>query len=381
MKTCLFIGLLVLSLANSAAIAKPGGNAVASVTNKDVVAAAEFAITAQEEVMKDKDESTAITLVKILGAEEQVVAGMNYRLDLEVTVNGETKAAEAVVWLQSWRNPDPYRLTSWKWKKQIQRQMTLPPLVFVITGESNSGGLGSNAQATPAEQKARPSVQIMNLTNGRFTFEPLHLGVNNLRAHVGLQKYYDTCHGFENQLANAVETNALPGYKQVYLIKTGHGGSRIAQWGGQAPGGYWDKFLKRTEAGKRQLPANARWVVWLSLGINDSIARTPVTAWKKKTLAHLKRIKAQLPNVVIVMTQFQSMGYPQINAAIAAIAAEEKDVFVVDSKGAALSDKNHWSYKGLKTVTKRMIKVTQDELGLRTTEPRRKPIKEIQSTE
>jgi hypothetical protein len=122
-------------------------------------------------------------------------------------------------------------------------------------------------------------------------------------------------------------------------------------------------------------------MVWFSLGINDSIARTPVTAWKKKTLAHLKRIKAQLPNAVIVMTQFQSMGYPHINAAIAAIAAEEKDVFVVDSKGAALSDVNHWSYKGLKTVTNRMIEVTQDELGLITTEPRRKPIKEIQSTE
>jgi hypothetical protein len=46
-----------------------------------------------------------------------------------------------------------------------------------------------------------------------------------------------------------------------------------------------------------------------------------------------------------------------------------------------LSDKNHWSYTGLKTVTNRMIEVTQDELGLRTTEPRSKPIKEIQSTE
>ena len=117
--------------------------------------------------------------------------------------------------------------------QQIQGQVTRPPLIFVITGESNSGGIGSNAQATPAERKARPCVQIMNLTNGRFNFEPLHLGVNNLRAHVGLQKYYDTCHGFENQLANVVETNAFPGYKQVYLIKTGHGGSRIAQWGGR----------------------------------------------------------------------------------------------------------------------------------------------------
>jgi hypothetical protein len=65
------------------------------------------------------------------------------------------------------------------------------------------------------------------------------------------------------------------------------------------------------------------------------------------------------------------MGYPQINAAIAAIAAEEKYVFIVNSKGAALSDANHWSYKGLKTVTDRMIEITQDALGLRTTEPRK----------
>jgi hypothetical protein len=35
----------------------------------------------------------------------------------------------------------------------------------------------------------------------------------------------------------------------------------------------------------------------------------------------------------------------------------------MDSKGAALKDVNHWSYRGLKTVTKRMIEVTQDALG------------------
>ncbi len=50
------------------------------------------------------------------------------------------------------------------------------PLVFVFTGESNSGGIGRNAEATPAELAARPSVQIMNLTNGLFTFESLLLG-------------------------------------------------------------------------------------------------------------------------------------------------------------------------------------------------------------
>lgn len=59
---------------------------------------------------------TKLELVKILGAEEQVVAGMNYRLTLKVTVNGTEKQAEAVVWWQAWRKPAPYELTSWKWE-------------------------------------------------------------------------------------------------------------------------------------------------------------------------------------------------------------------------------------------------------------------------
>lgn len=239
-----------------------------------------------------------------------------------------------------------------------------PPLVFVITGESNSGGIGLNSQATPTERKPRRSVQIMNLTNGKFTFEDLQLGVNNLRDHAGLEAYYDTCHGLENELANAVESHAFPGYEQVYLIKTGQGGSTIAQWSSAAREGYWDQFLARIEAAKRQLPADARWIVWFSLGINDGIAGTPVATWQKETRAHLQRLKAELPKAVIVMTQFQSMGYPEINAAIAAIADEEENVFVVDSSGAELTDANHWSYAGLKTVAHRMILVTGKALGL-----------------
>lgn len=42
------------------------------------------------------------------------------------------------------------------------------PLVFVITGESNSGGVGKNAKATAEEMKPRSCVQIMNLTDGKW---------------------------------------------------------------------------------------------------------------------------------------------------------------------------------------------------------------------
>jgi hypothetical protein len=63
-------------------------------------------------------EEVKLELSKILGAEQQVVAGMNYRLKLRVRVNGNEKQAEAIVWWQSWRKPDPYQLTSWKWNEQ-----------------------------------------------------------------------------------------------------------------------------------------------------------------------------------------------------------------------------------------------------------------------
>jgi len=90
-----------------------GGYSATSVTNAEVVAAAAFAIKAAEE--KD-GQLTKLTLVEILSVRQQVVAGMNFRLKLKVTLNGEEKEAEAVVWWQAWRKPNPYKLTSWEWK-------------------------------------------------------------------------------------------------------------------------------------------------------------------------------------------------------------------------------------------------------------------------
>jgi hypothetical protein len=60
------------------------------------------------------------------------------------------------------------------------------PLVIVFAGESNSGGLALNKSATPSELAPQPSVQGMNLTNGRFSFEDLQIGVNNLQKHGAL---------------------------------------------------------------------------------------------------------------------------------------------------------------------------------------------------
>jgi len=239
-------------------------------------------------------------------------------------------------------------------------------LGFVFTGESNSGGIGLNSSATTHELSSRSAVQIMNLTSGNFLFENLQIGVNNLRDHAGLEAYYDTSHGWELQLANSTEANAFPDNPQVHLIKTGQGGTLVSEW--NVGGTYWTKFLQRIDAAKTQLPAQRQWVVWLSLGINDAIAGTPISTYKTSLIAHINKIKAELPGAIIVMTEFEAMpgggGYPATNTALREIAASEANVYSVDTTGMSTDGGNHWDYAGLKQVALSMVNVTNNALGL-----------------
>jgi hypothetical protein len=94
----------------------PGGYSKVPVTDERVVAAAAFAIDTERQALKAAGEPAQLQLLSLVGAEQQVVAGMNYRLNLKVTRNGKEQLADAVVWWQAWRQPDPFRLTSWQWK-------------------------------------------------------------------------------------------------------------------------------------------------------------------------------------------------------------------------------------------------------------------------
>ena len=230
-----------------------------------------------------------------------------------------------------------------------------PPLAFVITGESNSGGLGLNADATAEELAPRKSVLILDLEAADRRFVPLQLGRNNLRRHTRLDDYFDTCHGLENQLAHAVAEGRVPGHPQVYLVKTGQGGSRVGEWRPDAATGYWKEFVGRTDAVRKLLEREPQWVVWMSLGINDAIARTPDDTWQAEMADHVRRIQRQLPDARIVLTEFQSMGYPELNKRIRQLAAEIPGVASVDTTGIPLRDANHWCYAGLKMVADRLI--------------------------
>ena len=95
-----------------------GGYNTVPVDNKEVVAAAAFAIEAQKKAIQEKTggKPANLELITILKAEQQVVAGMNYRLTLKVKLNGKEKTAETIVWRQAWRQPNPYQVTSWTWE-------------------------------------------------------------------------------------------------------------------------------------------------------------------------------------------------------------------------------------------------------------------------
>lgn len=98
--------------------AMPDGYAPVPVTNDEVGTVADYAIRAQQQVMREKtgEASTTIQLVSIQTAGKQIDEGTSYRLVLKVELNGKEKVAKAIVLLAAWRKPEPYQLTSWHWK-------------------------------------------------------------------------------------------------------------------------------------------------------------------------------------------------------------------------------------------------------------------------
>lgn len=107
--------LAAIHTSRAADVPRPGGYTAAPADSKDVVKAARFAVEAQA---KSLTNGPALGLGRVVSAETQVVAGTNYRLVLGIKQGKERqeRRAEAVVWWQPWRTPDPYQLSSWSWK-------------------------------------------------------------------------------------------------------------------------------------------------------------------------------------------------------------------------------------------------------------------------
>lgn len=100
-----------------AVAAVPGGWSKASVGDPAVVAAATFAVAARQAEDERGGHTAKLALEEIVAAEQQVVAGMNYRLTLRVKVGDDVRRAEATVWSRPWLEDERERnqLTAWRY--------------------------------------------------------------------------------------------------------------------------------------------------------------------------------------------------------------------------------------------------------------------------
>jgi hypothetical protein len=114
----IFTLLTILDLSNATA-QRPGGWSKVDAKDKGVVSAAQFAVKAQEQALKEAGKEEKLALTKIQNAEQQVVQGMNYKLTLQVKVGDSVKTAQAEVWARVWLKPEEqYKLSSWKFSDE-----------------------------------------------------------------------------------------------------------------------------------------------------------------------------------------------------------------------------------------------------------------------
>jgi hypothetical protein len=233
--------------------------------------------------------------------------------------------------------------------------------IIVATGESNSGGYALNSDASAGEVASRSEVKMWNVTTS--TFENLDIGTNNNLDHSGLNS---TTHGMELQLANDVAAGVWA-QNPMYYVQTGQGASQISEWSVGNASQYWTKFLARINAVKSYCSANdiqPIWVVWMSFGINDALAGTASGTWITDTTAWINRIKTELPDCRIIMTELTT-ARSAYTAHVRTLCNNESNVTFAATTGCTERDSNHWSYAGMKTLSTRMTRATQIFLGIR----------------
>lgn len=230
-------------------------------------------------------------------------------------------------------------------------------LLYVIAGESNSGGFGQNSDIPLSELSPNPFVKIWNNTTN--IFESLQIGSNNLLGHEGLSNlgFNLTRHGLERSLA-------LDARSEFFVLKSGQGGSRINMW---VPGATYENtsvvepyalLATRYNAAAAALSENGKYrvkpvLIWW-LGINDALDGNTSIAWRIATESHFARMRvlmgASLPIFPLkIMTNNPSKIL--INQHIESL-SNISGVYPIDVSAAdnqVLSDTNHWSATGLRT--------------------------------
>ena len=228
--------------------------------------------------------------------------------------------------------------------------------LFILFGESNSGGYAQNSLLTLTEAAPR-NLKILN--NNTLLFEKLLIGTNNTIGHYQLDS--STGHSFENELANKYDAGYW-GSKTVYIVKSGQGGSRIEQW--DAGGNYYNLFLTRVRSAISQLFSgfDPNIEIMLSLGINDANNNTPDEIFKTnyKSLIQRIRIDLNLPKLrfSLMLFDFNNYTHAYKDPYILEVASELSYVTVFDTQGCTvLPDGAHLDYLGMKKACNNFLAV------------------------
>jgi len=248
-------------------------------------------------------------------------------------------------------------------KSKIQPYSPAKTFLIVFNGESNSGGYAVNADATTYERTARSSVQ--KIDEYTFVFESCQVGVNNKQDHAGHTDNAE--HGWELGLANNVEAGTFVGKSQIHLVKTGQGGSLIANW--NVGGTYFNKLTSRYNAAKSILVSEGKIhkpIIWYTQGINDAIAGTNASTWKAATIAHFTQLRNLMgidTPILFAQMMVGTLG-ENYNTQINEIISEVPNCYLISSASATLRDTNHWDYSGMKLLADRFSYKTEELLNI-----------------
>jgi len=226
---------------------------------------------------------------------------------------------------------------------------------FIFSGESNSGGLGLNSDLSSGELDANPDIRILN--NLTLELDPLDIGTNNLLDHEALTN--GTTHGWEAGIQTHLST--VTGSPRCYIIKTGQGGSGIAQW--TAGSTYSVKQAERINQHKN-LVVGSNYRVWLTFGINDAIAGTNPTTWRTDTEAWIARMRTVVgvPTLKFFVTKLMpnTAAKIAINEQWDLIAAEDSNVLLLDTSNETsypLRDGSHWGAVAMKKIAREFLRL------------------------
>lgn len=228
--------------------------------------------------------------------------------------------------------------------------------VFIIDGDSNSGGIGANDSATIGEIGSRTNVKIIN--NHSFAMETMNIGVNNNFV-VGIVDSANT-HGIELGLANSVDSGRF--LTPAYVVKTGYSGAKISTLNTT----YWGNLNTRIDSAIGYLNRNSiryEMYMFLSDGINDSNAHVDSATWKASLKTYLASIRSKYGRMPTFMpyiplkSSVDSALVLQYNIIIGYLAGEVADFYPIQSSDCYTVSGPHFPYSSFKILAARMVAI------------------------